>query len=453
MPRKSEITQAILNIVKEKKVCTARRLSEYAEKEYGVKISPGCASYRLWRLWKSNSILRSVSYVVSGSKRSEYVYSVSDLLDRTIRLELNGKIQEIKVAEFKSSSTPRHLLARSIIKDVFDAQERPEPLFSNEILLIAKQRYGCDIKDMTLASALGRMVRRRGEVARSRMKFEEGYLYHPDARVIDNWIQNPPHKGLQPDEKCLLQLIRERTVLTSSDIRKEGFRGRNSLPTSFSTIAFKIHKLKQLIPWIRTEYYAANTIVYDASTNPEALEEKLKQVRFWLSDLGKRKSAYGHEFESFCAHIFYDKVYTENKEWFSTDIEVEKNKRGRFGEFDLLLSHSFGPPEFGLKETLVFEFKTAGRVQWRDLFGYDMKRHYWGFVTKLEKEKEEGMFRGKFVRPILVLAHTIESGLPYELSRRGVRIIYMSDLLGYLERKGINPDSILEATNAKYYRP
>jgi hypothetical protein len=294
---------------------------------------------------------------------------------------------------------------------------------------------------------------RRGEVARSRWKFEEGFLFHPDERVASDWIQNPPHKGLQPDEKCLLQLIRERTVLTSLDIRKEGFRNRSSLPTSFSTIGFKIHKLKQLIPWIRTEHYAACMIVYDASTNPEALEEKLKQVRFWLSDLGKRKSAYGHEFESFCAHIFYDKVYIENNEWSSTNLQVERNKRGRFGEFDLLISHTFGPPEFGLKETLVFEFKTAGKVQWGDLFGYNMKRHYWGFVTKLEKEKENGMFQGKFVRPILVLAHTIESGLPYELSRRGVGIIYMSDLLGYLERKRIDPDSILEATNSKYYRP
>ena len=73
-----------------------------------------------------------------------------------------------------------------------------------------------------------------------------------------------------------------------------------------------------------------------------------------------------------------------------------------------------------MRETLVFEFKTAGRVKWSDLFGYDPKKHFWGFITKLEKE--QGIFRGKFARPILVSAHTIESGLPSEILKKVLQL-------------------------------
>jgi len=448
---KNSKTQLIFDLIKEKKVGTAKDLSGDVEKKFGVKISSTDVSYRLYRLWKKNLLLRAA--LTNSSGKLEHVYSVNDLPDRTISLNLNGKIQEIQLAEYTSSSVSRHLHIRSIIKNIFDTQEKPEPLYPYELCLIMKQKYQLEPNSGTIGVLLNRMVYKFGELARSKMRFEEGHLYHPDLRVVENWIQNPPHKGLLPDEKGLIQLIRDRTVITASDIRKEAIRRNSSLPTSFSTISFKIRKLKQLIPWIRTEYYAANSIVYDTSINQQALEEKLKQVRFWLSDLGKRKTAYGREFESFGAYIFSDIVHMENKEWFSTNIEVERNRRGRFGEFDVIISHSFGPPEFGLRETMVFEFKTAGRVGWKEMFGYDPKRHKWGFITKLEKEKEDGIFRGKFVRPVLVLAHTIEPGLPYELTKKGVTIIYLSELLDYLERKGIDPDSILKAINAKYYQP
>jgi hypothetical protein len=297
------------------------------------------------------------------------------------------------------------------------------------------------------------MVFRHGELGRSKTRFENGYLYHPDSRVIEKWVQNPPHKGLSPDEKGLLQLIREKSVVTIFDIRREATRGKSSIPLAFATLGFKIRKLKELVPWVRTEYYASTLIVFDAKANPEVLEEKLKQTKFWLSDEGKRKAAYGHEFESFGTYIFYNIVHEESNEWYSTNIEVEKNKKGRFGEYDLLITHTFGPPEFGLKETLVIEFKTIGKVQWRDLFGYDPKKHSWGFIEKLDKEKQDGMFRGKFVRPILVLAHTIESGLPGEILKRGVVIIYLSELLEYLRRKQKDPDNILKDIHAKYYKP
>jgi hypothetical protein len=448
-------TELILDVLKKRDFWTSRSLSEELQEKCNADISRGDLSGRLYRLWKRNLILRSVAPIGGMKNRGECVYSCNDSRNQKVDAEFYGKIYEVQIAGYSGKSLPTlsHSSTRFIIKQIFSAQEKPEPLFPYEISESMYQNYQCQPHHLTLSSTLNRMVYRYGELFRSKTRFEGGHLYHPNSQTVEEWIQNPPYKGLSPDEKCMLQLIKEKTVITTSDIRREATKAKSVLPTACATLVFKIEKLKTLVPWVRTEQYAYVTIIYDANSNPEILEEKLKQVKFWLSEEGKRRRAYGYEFESFCTYIFYDIVHESGKEWFSTDIEVEKNKKGRFGEYDLIIAHTFGPPEFGLKEMLVFEFKTAGRVQWGDLFGYNPKWHRWGFVTKLEKEKEEGIFRGKFVRPILVLAHSIESGLPFEILKHGVVTIYMSQLLEYLERKEIDPDRILKAINSKYYRP
>jgi len=453
--KNSRTTELILEILKENTACTAGKLCKDLEERHSLKLLPGLVSSRLFKLWRRKLILRSLAPINGITGRKEYVYSYGDAHNNRVSTELNGKIYELQVTKYmsKRTSAPAYSPTRSVIKEIFSTQEKSEPLFPQEISQIMKQKYQYEPNFLTLSSTLNKMVYRYGEMARSKTKFQQGYLYDPDPRTIEEWIQNPPHKGLSPDEKCILQLIREKTVITTLDIRREATNRSKSLPTAFATLSFKIRKLKEFVPWVRTELYANTMVVYDTKANPEVIEEKLRQVKFWLSEEGKRRSAYGYEFESFGTYIFYDIVHRESEEWYSTNIEVEKNKKGRFGEYDLLITHTFGPPEFGLQETLVFEFKTVGKVQWRDLFGYNPKWHTWGFITKLEKEKEEGMFRWKFVRPILVLAHTIESGLPFEIQKHGVTIIYLSELLDYLKRKHINPDEILKTIKAKYYKP
>jgi len=456
MPRKnSRTTELILATLKRGDFWTARSLSEELQEKYNVDMPIGSLSSRLYGLWKRNLILRSAAAFSGIKGRGEYAYGYGDAKNNRVSVELYGKTFEIELSKYsgKSLLTKTHSPTRYLIKQIFAAQEKPEPLFPQEISQIMKQKYQYEPNFLTLSSTLNKMVYRYGEMARSKTKFQQGYLYDPDPRTIEEWIQNPPHKGLSPDEKCILQLIREKTVITTLDIRREATNRSKSLPTAFATLSFKIRKLKEFVPWVRTELYANTMVVYDTKANPEVIEEKLRQVKFWLSEEGKRRSAYGYEFESFGTHIFYDIVHRKSEEWYSTNIEVEKNKKGRFGEYDLLITHTFGPAEFGLQETLVFEFKTVGKVQWRDLFGHNPKWHTWGFITKLEKEKEDGMLRWKFVRPILVLAHTIESGLPFEIQKHGVTIIYLSELLDYLKRKHINPDEILKTIKAKYYKP
>jgi hypothetical protein len=454
MTKRSELTQRILEIIKEKRVSTPKSLCKDLESRYGIPTSPAVISYKLNRLWKNKEIARSTTPLLGDGGKKEYVYADRNLNDQTLQVDFYIKNQKVTMCTYtEHSNSPTKTPARALIKRVFAEQGAPEPLFPHEISEIIKEKYGYELAKFTLASALNKMVYKYGELTRSKRGFDDGYLYHPDPRVIDEWTHNHPHKGLSADEKCILQLVREKIVITTDDIRREAAKGKHDLPVAYATLSFKIKKLKDLIPWIRTEQYGSTTILYDGQANPETLEEKLKQVRFWISEEGRRKKAYGHEFEDFGKYIFYDIVHNKEKDWFSTDIEARERVKGRFGEYDLIIEHTFGPPEFVLKETLVFEFKASGRVKWSDLFSYDPKKHSWGFLTKLDKEKEQGIFAGKFVRPILVLAHTIESGLPSEILRKGARIIYMNQLLEYLKRKNINPDGILKAIHAKYYKP
>jgi hypothetical protein len=389
-----------------------------------------------------------------NSGRKEYVYADKSLQNQILQTDILFENQRVMTCTYTGpANSPIKPTARELIRKVFETQNKPEPLFPQEISAVIKEKYGHEIAKFTLAPALNKMVYKYGELARSKRGFDEGYLYHPDSRVIDEWTHNHPYKGFSADEKCILQLVREKIVITTDDIRREAAKGKHDLPVACATLSFKIKKLKDLIPWIRTEQYGSMTIIYDGQANPETLKEKLDHVRFWLSEEGRRKRAYGYEFQSFGKHIFYDIVQCREKDWFSTDIEAKERVRGRFGEYDLIIEHTFGPPEFVLREALVFEFKAGGRVKWSDLFSYDQKKHSWGFLTKLDREKEQGIFKGKFVRPILVLAHTIESGLPSEILKKGARIIYMNQLLEYLKRKNIDPDCILKAIHAKYYKP
>lgn len=455
---KSELTQRILELIREMKTVTSESISKELEIRYKMHVSPAVISYKLNRLWKNREIIRSTVPIQGENGKEKYLYADRSLMEHPLNTDFNIKNCKVQMCKYGDENAPiqksvKAPTTRELIKKVFSEQEKPEPLFPEEIAKILKEKYVHEVHPYTIASALNRMVYKFGELTRSKRGFENGYLYHPDPRVIDEWTQNPPYKGLSADEKCILQLVRERIAITTDDIRKKAAKGERDLPVDYATLSFKIKKLKELIPWIRTEQYGSMTIIYDEQANPDALKEKLDKLRFWLSEEGKRKRAYGHEFESFGKYIFYDIVHVREKDWFSTAIEAQEKVRGRFGEYDLIIEHTFGPEEFALRETLVFEMKAAGRVKWSDLYGYDPKKQSWGFVSKLEKEKEEGIFRGKFVRPILVLAHTIESGLPGELGKEGVTIIYMSQMLEYLERKNIDPDCILKAIHAKYYKP
>jgi len=456
MMERSELTQRILELIKEKKIATAESISKELEIKHKINVSPAVVSYKLNRLWKSREIVRSTVPVQGDNGKKRYLYADRSLTEQFLNVEFNARDCNVQMCKYGDENAPvkasvKKPTTRELIKKVFAEQEKPEPLFPEEIAKILKEKYGHEVHHYTIASALNRMVYKFGELTRSKRGFENGYLYHPDPRVIDEWTQNVPYKGLSADEKCILQLVRERLAITTDDIRRDAAKGKHDLPTECATLSFKIKKLKELIPWIRTEQYGSMTIIYDGQANPQTLKEKLDRIKFWLSEEGKRKTLYGHEFENFGKYFFFDIISREN-DWFSTNIEAKVRVRGRFGEYDLVIEYTFGPPEFALRETLVFEFKAAGRVKSSDLIGYDTKKHSYGFITKLEKEKNEGIFKGRFVRPVLVLAHTIEPGLPYIISKEGVAIIYMTQIKSYLERKGIDPDHILKAIRAKYFK-
>ncbi|KPV62398.1 MAG: hypothetical protein AOA65_1849 [Candidatus Bathyarchaeota archaeon BA1] len=68
-----------------------------------------------------------------------------------------------------------------------------------------------------------------------------------------------------------LQPARENMVITTNYIRREALKGKHNLPLAYATLSFNIRKLKELIPWIRTEQYGSVTIIYDGQANPEAL--------------------------------------------------------------------------------------------------------------------------------------------------------------------------------------
>lgn len=453
---RSELTQRILELIKEKKIATAESISKELKIRYNMNVPPAVTSYKLNRLWKNWEIVRSTVPVQGDNGKKRYLYADKGLMEHPLNMDFKVKNCKVQMCKYGDENAPiqtsvKAPTTRELIKKVFSEQEKPEPLFPEEIAKILEEKYGHKVHPYTIASALNRMVYKFGELTRSKRGFENGCLYHPDPRVIDAWTQNHPYKGLSADEKCILQLVRERIAITTDDIRREAAKGKHDLPTECATLSFKIKKLKELIPWIRTEQYGSMTIIYDGQANPQTLKEKLDRIKFWLSEEGKRKTLYGHEFENFGKYFFFDIISREN-DWFSTNIEAKVRVRGRFGEYDLVIEYTFGPPEFALRETLVFEFKAAGRVKSSDLIGYDTKKHSYGFITKLEKEKNEGIFKGRFVRPVLVLAHTIEPGLPYIISKEGVAIIYMSQIKSYLERKGIDPDHILKAIRAKYFK-
>jgi hypothetical protein len=458
MMERSELTQRILELIKEKKIATAESISKELKIKYRIDASPAVISYKLNRLWKSREIVRSTVPICGKNGKKRYVYADRILIKHHLTTEFNEGNYKIQVCEYGDENTPvkasiNKPTTRELIKKVFAEQEKQEPLFPEEIAKILKEKYGHEVHHYTIASALNRMVYKFGELTRSKRGFENGYLYHPDPRVIDEWTQNVPYKGLSADEKCILQLVRERIAITTDDIRREAAKGRKDLPIEWATLSYKIKKLKELIPWIRTEQYGSMTILYDGQANPQTLKEKLDRIRYWLSEEGKRKAIYGHEFEDFGKFLFYNIIHIKEKDWISSNVTVKVRERGRFGEYDLIIEYTFGPPELVLRETLVFEFKASGRVKYSDLFGYDPKKHSWGFIDKLEKEKSEGIFRGKFVRPILVLAHTIEAGLPYMISQKGVAIIYMSQIKSYLQRKKTDVNQILRAIHLKQFKP
>jgi hypothetical protein len=455
---RNELTQRILELIKEMETVTSESISKELEKRYKMHVSPAVTSYKLNRLWKQREIVRSTVPVQGESQKKRYLYADRGLIEHPLNIDFkvkNCKVQMCKYGDENASieKSVKSPTTRELIRRVFAEQEKPEPLFPEEIAKILKEKYEHEVHPYTIASALNRMVYKFGELTRSKRGFETGYLYHPDPRVIDEWTQNIPYKGLSADEKCILQLVRERIAITTDDIRREAAKGKHDLPVECATLSYKIKKLKELIPWIRTEQYGSMTIIYDGNANPQTLKEKLDQIKFWLSEEGRRKKAYGHEFEDFGKYLLFDVIHSKEKDWFSTNIEAKERVRGRFGEYDLIIEHTFGPPEFALRETLVFEFKAAGRVKSSDLISWDEKRHSYGFIPKLQKEKSDGIFKGKFVRPILVLAHTIEPGLPYIISKEGVAIIYMTQIKSYLERKNIDPDNILKAIHARYFKP
>lgn len=439
------------------KVVTSESISKELKARYKMQFSPAVISYKLNRLWKNWEIVRSNVPIQGENGKKRYLYADKSLVKHPLNIDFDVKNCRVQMCKYRDENatiqTPKAPTTRELIKKIFAEQKKPEPLFPEEIAKILKEKYGHEVNHYTIASALNRMVYKFGELTRSKRGFESGFLYHPDPRVIDEWTQNYPYKGLSADEKCILQLVRERIALTTDDIRREAAKGKHDLPVECATLSYKIKKLRELIPWIRTEQYGSMTIIYDGNANPQTLKEKLDQIKFWLSEEGRRKKAYGHEFEDFGKYLFFDIIHSRERDWFSTNIEAMERVRGRYGEYDLIIEHTFGPPEFALRETLVFEFKSAGRVKYSDLISYDEKKHSYGFIPKLEKEKNDGIFRGKFVRPILVLAHTIEPGLPYIIKQQGVAIIYMSQIKSYLERKNIDPDSILRAIHAKYFKP
>jgi hypothetical protein len=450
MARRSATIDPILEILSEKGSMAPSALKTGLDSEYGKNVSLQTVSYTLKRLWERGNILRSIQPVVNSNGKKEFIYARRQgRSEEPVDIAVEGK-PTIALVKYKPEyvSKVRTKNARGVIKQIFEKQSEPEPLFMGEIAKKVSED-GRGLSKQTLASTLSRMVFERGEMFRSGYKFYDGYLYHPDSRVIERWIQEPPHKGLEADEKGMLQLIRERTVITTKEIRRLATQGRN-LPDSYSSIEHKVRKLKELIPWVRTEVYGSTTLICDGKANSEVLKDKLERVKFWLSEEGKVKRAIGLEFQDFGKHIFYDVVHG-NSEWSSTAVSAELGKMGRFGEYDLLIEHTFGPIEFTLRETLVFEFK-LGMISWKDLFGYNAKHHSWGFLDKLEEEQRHGIFRGKFVRPIVVAAHTIEGGLGGEVRKRGGSVIFMSDLLDYLSRKGIDPESVLKAVGAKHYK-
>lgn len=448
MPKKSQLTQRILKIV-EDKMCTPTSICQDLESKYELKTVPKVTSFTLRRLWKKGAVCRSIAPIKTPAGRKEFIYGHRTLRDRTVETEFYGTNHKVIFGEYiKDSFTSLpQTSTRLLIKKIFEGQFVPEPLFPEEISKTLQEKFDYHMSKQTVSSTLNKMVFKYGELRRSKRGYEGGYLYHSDPSIICKWTENHPYKGISPDEKCILQLVREKTVITTLDIRREAAKGKNDLFTSYAALSYKLRKLKELIPWIRTEQYGSVTIIYDGQANPQALEDKLGRVKFWLSEEGRRKAAYGHEFESFGKYIFYDIIHVKYNAWFLTNIEVYQKVRGRFGEFDLVIEYTIGPPEFALRETLVFEFKSHGRIKWPDLFGYK------GFIPKLKKEKQGGIFKGKFVRGILVLAFTIERGLPYELSKYDIKIIYMNELLEYLRRQNVNPDDILKAIGAKYYKP
>lgn len=450
MPKRSGLNGPIFRIISEVGSATPSALKIKLESEFGRSSSLQTLSYTLRRLWERGKLLRSINPVPNANGKKEYIYTHrKGRREEVAELVVEGR-PTITLVGYKPEYVSKrgHRPARDIVKEIFEKQARPEPLFLREILKKAEE-WGHPPSMRTMSSALNRMVFEHGEISRSGYKFDEGYLYHLDSRVIEKWIQEPPHKGLEPDEKGMLQLIREKKIITTKEIRRLAAQGRN-LPESYSSIDHKVRKLKELVPWVRTEVYGSTTLLCDGKANPEVLKSKLERVKFWLSEEGKIKRAIGLEFQNFGKHVFYDVVHGSG-EWFSTAISAEPSKIGRYGEYDLLIEHTFGPIEFGLRETLVFEFK-LGMISWKDLFGYNKKHHSWGFFDKLEEEQRHGIFRGKFVRPIIVAAHTIEGGLGGEVRKRGGSVIFMSDLLDYLSRKGINPNEVLKAVGAKHFK-
>lgn len=455
MPKKSDLATQFVKLLKEKRICTPNSVSECLTNENGEKISPSVTSMKLYRLWKEKLVTRSLIPIRTPRGRREYVYGVASLKDKAIKIEFYGKTHEVTWVEYnKKFTNPRtRISTRSIIKSIFNEQKAPEPLFPYEISKIMKERYNHQVCKSTLSSTLLKMVK-RGELAR-KGGFEFGYLSYPDPQIIDKWTQDFPFKGLSLDEKYILQLVRENIVITTNDIRTKAAKGERNLPLPYATILWKLKKLKRLIPWLRTEQHGSLTIIYDCRANQQILKEKLDRVKYSISEEGRRRKIFGREFEDFGKYIFYDIIHVERGEWAAIAVDIDTNKRGRYGgEFDLIIEFTFGPPEFALRITLVFEFKASGRVKWNEVFGYNPRTHSLGFIKKLEREKRwKGIFHKKFVKPVLVAAHTVDRGIQGEIEEIGGDVIYISQVRDYYERIGANPDDIIKIIKAKYYKP
>jgi len=455
MAKKSDLATQIVRLLNEKRVVTPNSASECLTNESNEKISPSVTSMKLYRLWKEERITRSLIPIMTPRGRKEYVYGLASLKEETIKVEFYGKKQEVTLMGYmkKLVNSRTRTSIRTIVKGIFNKQKAAEPLFPYEIGKIMNEKYNRQVSKITLSSTLLKMVK-RGELAR-KGGFEFGHIFHPDPQIIDKWTQDFPFKGLSQDEKYILQLVRENLAITSNDIRTKAAKGESDLPSAYATILWKLEKLKRHIPWLRTEQHGSLTIIYNNQANPQTLKKKLDKIKFWQSEDGRRRRLFGHEFEDYMKYVLCDIVQVKRGEWAASAINVERNKKGRFGgEFDLIIEFTLGPPEFALGVVLVFEFKASGRVMWNEVFGFDPLLHSLGFMKKVEAEKRwNGLFHKKFVKPILVAANTVDRGIQGEIEELGGNVIYISQVRKYLERIGVNQDDIVKIIKAKYYKP
>lgn len=74
---KSELTQRILELIREMKTVTSESISKELEIRYKMHVSPAVISYKLNRLWKNREIIRS-TVPIQGENGKKDTYTLTE---------------------------------------------------------------------------------------------------------------------------------------------------------------------------------------------------------------------------------------------------------------------------------------------------------------------------------------------------------------------------------------